>query len=201
LTKEIKTIIIGSTNYNWFIILTVLMELSMTDWFFIKWLLAFSPIAMVLFLMVFRDWGGGRAGAAGWFTALIAAALSFGAHPELIAYSQMKGVLLSLNVLYIIWAALLLYTMWSMKPAPSRPSVSGFSDSAVTKPFSCSFSDGFSAPFFKAWPGMGYRSPWSPPFSWDSDLPPWLPLPLPRSGIAGPSHSAPWAHPFKRSWQ
>jgi lactate permease len=85
------------------------MELSMTHWFLVKWLLAFSPIAMVLFLMVFRDWGGGRAGAAGWFTALIAAALSFGAHPELIAYSQMKGVLLSLNVLYIIWAALLLY--------------------------------------------------------------------------------------------
>jgi hypothetical protein len=59
---------------------------------FIKWVLAFSPIAMVLFLMVFRNWGGGRAGAAGWFTALLAAALSFGAHPELIAYSQMKGV-------------------------------------------------------------------------------------------------------------
>ncbi|BBO71037.1 lactate permease [Desulfosarcina alkanivorans] len=81
----------------------------MTHWFPVKWILAFSPIAMVLFLMVFRNWGGGRAGAAGWFTALIAAVLSFGAHPELIAYSQMKGVLLSLNVLYIIWAALLLY--------------------------------------------------------------------------------------------
>ncbi len=35
----------------------------------------------------------------------------FGAHPELLAYSQMKGVLLSLNVLYIIWAALLLYNV------------------------------------------------------------------------------------------
>ena len=45
----------------------------------------------------------------GWFVSLFIAFLFFGAHPELITYSQMKGVLLSLNVLYIIWAALFLY--------------------------------------------------------------------------------------------
>jgi lactate permease len=81
----------------------------MTDIFIIKWILALLPILTVLVLMIFQNWSGARAGAAGWIVSLITAALFFGAHPELIAFSQMKGVLLSLNVLYIIWAALLLY--------------------------------------------------------------------------------------------
>ena len=81
----------------------------MTDLFLIRWLFAFSPILTVLVLMIFKNWSGSRAGAAGWFVALIAAVFIFGAHPELIAYSQARGALLSLNVLYIIWAALLLY--------------------------------------------------------------------------------------------
>ena len=77
--------------------------------FLLKWLAAFSPIGVGLILMIGFNWSGGRAGAAGWFTALVAALVFFGATPELLAFSQMKGVLLSLNVLYIIWAALLLY--------------------------------------------------------------------------------------------
>lgn len=83
----------------------------MTDLFFVKWILALSPILTVLILMIFRNWSGSRAGAAGWFVALITATFAFGAHPVLIAHSQAKGALLSLNVLYIIWAALLLYNV------------------------------------------------------------------------------------------
>jgi len=83
----------------------------MADWFIIKWIFAFSPIAVVLVLMIVFSWSGSRAGAAAWLTALIVAVALFGAHPVLLAYSQMKGVLLSLNVLYIIWAALLLYNV------------------------------------------------------------------------------------------
>jgi lactate permease len=81
----------------------------LAEFFIWKWLFAFSPIATVLILMVGFNWGGGRAGAAGWFTAVIASVLFFGATPNLLAYAQMKGILLSLNVLYIIWMALLLY--------------------------------------------------------------------------------------------
>ena len=81
----------------------------MTDAFIIKWIFALSPILTVLVLMIFKNWSGARAGAAGWFVSMIIATLFFGAHPELVAHSQMKGVLLSLNVLYIIWAALFLY--------------------------------------------------------------------------------------------
>ena len=99
----------------------------MTDIFIVKWIFAFSPAiasrgspvgpwatrrrarsAAVTGMNLER---GSRAGAAGWFVALITAALIFGAHPKLIAYSQMKGVLLSLNVLYIIWTALLLFNI------------------------------------------------------------------------------------------
>jgi lactate permease len=83
----------------------------MADWFIIKWLFAFSPVAVVLVLMIFFNWSGSRAGAAAWLTALAVAVAFFGAHPALLAYSQMKGVLLSLNVLYIIWTALLLYNV------------------------------------------------------------------------------------------
>ena len=103
---------IGPTNNHWleFIFIHTRTE-SMTDLFFVKWIFAFSPILTVLVLMIFKNWSGSRAGAAGWFVALITATLIFGAHPVLLAYSQVKGALLSLNVLYIIWAALLLYNV------------------------------------------------------------------------------------------
>jgi lactate permease len=77
----------------------------------IKWLLAFSPIGVVLILMIGYRWGGSRAGAAGWFTALIVSIAIFGGHPKLLAFAQMKGVLLSLYVLYIVWMALFLYNV------------------------------------------------------------------------------------------
>ena len=61
--------------------------------------------------MIGFHWGGGRAGAAGWFTALIVSVLLFGAHPKLLAFAQTKGILLSLYVLYIVWMALVLYNV------------------------------------------------------------------------------------------
>ncbi len=83
----------------------------MEDFFFLKWLFAFSPIAMVLILMIGFKWGGGRAGAAGWFTALVVSVVFFGADTRLLAFAQTKGVLLSLYVLYIVWMALVLYNV------------------------------------------------------------------------------------------
>lgn len=77
----------------------------------VPWLLAFSPIAVVILLMVGLHWGAAKAGAAGWLTALAAAILFFGADAQLVALSQVKGILLSVYVLYIIWMALLLYNV------------------------------------------------------------------------------------------
>jgi lactate permease len=75
----------------------------------IDWLLAFSPILVVLVLMLGFRWGGVKAGPAGCLVAMLVAAAYFGAGGELLAYAQLKGLLLTLFVLYIIWMALLFY--------------------------------------------------------------------------------------------
>lgn len=75
----------------------------------LDWSLAFSPILVVLVLMVGLRWGGIKAGPAGWSMAMVVACWRFGAGWQVLAYSQAKGLLLSLFVLYIIWMALLLY--------------------------------------------------------------------------------------------
>jgi lactate permease len=61
--------------------------------------------------MVGFRWGGARAGAVGWLVALAASLLFFGADAEVLAYSQVRGVMLTLYVLYIIWMALVLYNV------------------------------------------------------------------------------------------
>ena len=80
------------------------MNLTIVDW-----LLALTPILVILVLMVIFRWGGARAGAAGWFAAIILAAVRFGAGIDLLALAQTKALLLTLDVLLIIWAAFLLF--------------------------------------------------------------------------------------------
>ena len=75
----------------------------------LNWLLALTPVLAVIVLMLVFKWGGGRAGAVSWMIAVGIAMLFFGAGLELIAYTQVKAILLSLDVLYIIWAGLLLF--------------------------------------------------------------------------------------------
>jgi lactate permease len=75
----------------------------------VSWLLAFSPIAVVLVLMVGFRWGGKQAGPVGWIVAAVVAWSWFGAGPQVLLVSQLRGVFLTLYVLYIIWMALLLY--------------------------------------------------------------------------------------------
>jgi lactate permease len=74
-----------------------------------QWLPAAMPIIVVFVLMVGFRWGGNRAGLAGWLTALLIGSLVFQGGPELLLTSQLKAVLLTLYVLYIIWMALLLF--------------------------------------------------------------------------------------------
>jgi lactate permease len=73
------------------------------------WLLAALPILAVLIPMLRFRWGGAKAGAIGWLVALCIAAFRFGAGRQMLALAQLKGLLLTLFVLYVIWAALLLY--------------------------------------------------------------------------------------------
>jgi len=77
----------------------------------LQFALALSPIVVVLVLMIGFRWGGAKAGPAGWLVALAVSVLFFGAGPALLAYSQMRALLLTLYVLYIVWMALLLYNV------------------------------------------------------------------------------------------
>jgi lactate permease len=72
-------------------------------------LLASIPIALILILMVGFRWGAARAGGVGYLSALAIAILYFGAGFLLLAFAHTKALLLTIDVLYIIWAAFLLY--------------------------------------------------------------------------------------------
>ncbi len=82
------------------------MILTLSLW---NWLLAFTPVLVVLIMMLVFRAGGARAGGMGWLAAVIVAALFFGADFELLAVAQIRAILLTLDVFYIIWTALLLY--------------------------------------------------------------------------------------------
>jgi lactate permease len=74
-------------------------------------ILATIPIILVLITMtVFRK-GSALAGLVGWFSGLAVAALFFGLNWQVLWISQGKGLLLTINVLFILWPALLLYTL------------------------------------------------------------------------------------------
>lgn len=75
----------------------------------LDWILSALPVGLILVLMVAFRWGASKAGPAGWFAAVLLAAWRFGAGLQLLALSQVKGLLLTLDVLLIIWAAFLLY--------------------------------------------------------------------------------------------
>ncbi|MFN2186357.1 MAG: L-lactate permease [Anaerolineae bacterium] len=77
----------------------------------IDWLLAASPILLVLFLMLALHWKGSQAGPAALVAALLIAHLRFGAGGQVLAWALLKGLLLALWVLYIVWAAILFYRL------------------------------------------------------------------------------------------
>jgi len=72
-------------------------------------LASLTPIALVLALMLGLRWSAVRAGLAGYAAALLIAVVFFGARLDLLAVAHGKALLLTLDVLLIIWAAFLLY--------------------------------------------------------------------------------------------
>ncbi len=59
--------------------------------------------------MVGRRWGAANAGGMGYLSVLLVAIVFFGAGPQLLALAHARALLLSIDVLLIIWAAFLLY--------------------------------------------------------------------------------------------
>jgi lactate permease len=72
-------------------------------------IIASIPILVILVLMIGFRWGAARAGAAGYLAAFFVAVVFFGAGADVLAYAHTKAIILSGDVLLIIWAAFLLY--------------------------------------------------------------------------------------------
>jgi len=72
-------------------------------------IIASIPILVILVLMIGFRWGAARAGAAGYLSAFVLAIAFFGAGTDMLAYAHTKAFILSVDVLFIIWAAYLLY--------------------------------------------------------------------------------------------
>ncbi|MEK6711719.1 MAG: L-lactate permease [Nitrospinota bacterium] len=96
----------------------------------LTWLLAFLPILALTLLMLALRWGGQRAGPAGLAVALAVAWGWFGAEADVLANALLRGVLLSVPVLYIIIPALVLY---HVADAAGGVRNIGWSVSAMTK--------------------------------------------------------------------
>ncbi len=77
----------------------------------LKYLLAGMPILILLGLMVGLRWGAQRAGPVSLLAGVLIAALSFGLTPAVLWVSQVRGLLLALFVLAVMWPALLLYNV------------------------------------------------------------------------------------------
>jgi lactate permease len=74
-----------------------------------NYFLALLPILIVLVMMlVFRS-GSHTAGLAGWIAGLAVAFFAFGLNMDVLWVSQVKSLLVTFNVLLVIWPALLLY--------------------------------------------------------------------------------------------
>ena len=71
--------------------------------------MAVIPILVILVLMLGLRWGAVKASIAGYLAALVIGGLYFGGGLELLAFSHVKALLSSLDVLLIIWAAFLFY--------------------------------------------------------------------------------------------
>jgi lactate permease len=73
------------------------------------YIFAVLPILIVLTLMLFFRAGSHQAGFAGWVSGLIIAFIFFGLNWPVFWVSQIKSLLVSLNVFLVIWPALFLY--------------------------------------------------------------------------------------------
>ena len=80
------------------------MELTISNW-----LLSLSPILLFLFLMIGKKWSGSKAAFFSWIYTLLIAFLFFGANIPLVGYTHFKAVFLAVDVLLIIWMALLFF--------------------------------------------------------------------------------------------
>ncbi len=76
----------------------------------LRWLLAASPLFVLLVTMLKLNWKAKTAGVLAWLVALVVAWAFFGGYPELLAISA-KGVSLTLFVVLIIWSSSFMFQL------------------------------------------------------------------------------------------
>jgi len=79
----------------------------------VRWLLASSPLIVLLFTMLRLKWKAKTAGVVAWIIALFVGWAFFGGYPTLLAIASAKGVSLTLFVVLIIWTSAFMYQMVS----------------------------------------------------------------------------------------
>lgn len=77
----------------------------------VNWLLAASPVALLIAAILGLNWSAPRAGAAAWLLALALALLAFGAARGHVAIASAKGLSLALFVLTIVWTSVYLFNL------------------------------------------------------------------------------------------
>lgn len=75
----------------------------------VSWLLALAPIVVLLVLLAVRRWTAPQAGPVGMFAAAAVAYFVLRAPVETLAVASAKGIWDAIFILYVVWAALLLY--------------------------------------------------------------------------------------------
>lgn len=77
----------------------------------LRWLLAASPLFVLLVTMLKLKWKAKTAGVLAWLLALVVAWAFFGGYPELLAIASAKGVSLTLFVVLIIWSSSFMFQL------------------------------------------------------------------------------------------
>ena len=72
------------------------------------WLISLVPIAVLMILLLWRNWKGIEAGPAAMLVAALLSLLIFQAPIKTLAVATAKGMWNAVFILYVVWAALLL---------------------------------------------------------------------------------------------
>ena len=81
-------------------------DLSLTNW-----LLASSPVVILVVAILWRNWGAPKAGAAAWILAAVLSYFVFGSNTDHVAIATAKGLSLSVFVLTIVWTSVYMFNL------------------------------------------------------------------------------------------
>lgn len=84
------------------------------------WILASFPVLLILLTMLVYRWSAVRAGPAAWAAAVLIAVTRFATPLDTLAWAQLKALLITLDVLLIVWGAFLLYRVAAEAGAIAR---------------------------------------------------------------------------------